>query len=69
MNNVLRYKGFTSGIEYDADSEVLFGKLDNISDLVTFESKSADGIIKEFQAAVDDYINFCAEVGKALPTA
>lgn len=62
--NILKYKGYLSGIEYDAESLILFGKIDNITDLVTFESKSAEGIVTEFHAAVDEYLRFCAEVGK-----
>ena len=64
MSSVLKYKGYSTKIEYDADSAVLFGKIENISDLVTFESKNADDIVQEFHSAVDDYLIFCSEVGK-----
>lgn len=62
--NTLQYKGYLATIEYDADSATLFGKIEGISDLVTFESKNADAIVDEFHSAVDDYLEFCADVGK-----
>ena len=40
------------------------GKLEGIRDLVSFESKTEDGIEQEFHEAVDEYVEFCAEVEK-----
>ena len=62
--NALRYKGYETNIGYDEDAAVWFGKIEGISDLVTFESTSAAGAEDEFRAAVDDYIAFCEQVGK-----
>ena len=62
--NVLEYKGYYTEIEYSVEDNVLFGKIEAINDLVTFDSESANGIEKSFHEAVDDYLDFCAEVGK-----
>lgn len=64
MNNTLQYKGYYTTITYSAEDRVLFGKLEGISDLITFESDGADGIEQAFHEAVDDYLAYCAEVGK-----
>lgn len=64
MNNILNYKGYTAKIEFNAEDRVIFGKIEGISDLVTFESLSSDGIIEEFHNAVDDYLSYCAQKGK-----
>lgn len=64
MSNILEYKGYHSKIEFDVESMVLHGKIEFIGDLVTFESESAAEIENEFHAAVDDYLEFCKEVGK-----
>lgn len=63
-NSVLEYKGYHTAIEFDNDDFVLKGKIEGIKDLVYFESKDADSIEKEFHDAVDDYLEFCKEVGK-----
>ena len=65
MNNSLAYRGYHAKIEYDAESMVLYGKIDGIKDLVNFQSNSATGIEEEFHSAVDDYLAFCEEIGQA----
>lgn len=65
MNNRLEYKGFYTSIWIDFSSHVLHGKIEGIRDLVNFESETVEGIIKEFHAAVEDYLEFCEEIGKA----
>ena len=62
--NIIEYKGYYAKIEYSVEDRVLFGKIEGIRDLVNFESNSANDIEKEFQNAVDDYLDFCRSVGK-----
>ena len=64
MKSNFEYKGYYTKIEFDADAMLLHGKIEGISDLVTFESHDASQIENEFHAAVDDYLAFCEEVGK-----
>ena len=33
--------------------------------IIGFESETVEGIIREFRNAVDDYLEFCAEMSKA----
>lgn len=60
----LHYKGYTAQPEYSADDHIFFGKILGIRDMVYFQSDSAKDIEREFHEAVDDYLEFCAEVGK-----
>lgn len=64
MNNIIEYKGYYAKIEYNSYDKILFGKIEGIVDLITFESTDATTIEQEFRNAVDDYLEFCAEVGK-----
>lgn len=64
-NNILEYKGYFSKVQYSSKDNILHGKIEGIADLITFESNKCDEIMKEFQAAVDDYLEFCQEVGKS----
>ena len=64
MGSVLEYKGYHTRVEYDRDDMVLRGKIEGITDYVDFESRSLEHVEDEFHRAVDDYIEFCAEVGK-----
>ncbi|MBQ7578016.1 MAG: type II toxin-antitoxin system HicB family antitoxin [Synergistaceae bacterium] len=62
--NILCYKDYYTRIEFSAPDKILYGRLLGITDFVDFMSESAEGIIKEFHSAVDDYIEFCRELGK-----
>lgn len=64
MNNIIKYKGYFTKIEYNFDDKVLQGKIEGINDLIIFESSDATKIEEEYQKAVDDYLLFCEEVGK-----
>ena len=64
MRNVMEYKGYHTKIEFDAESMILRGKIEGINDYVDFEAEDSSKIVDEFHAAVDDYLEFCKEVGK-----
>lgn len=65
---MLSYKGYYTYVKIDFECHSLYGKIEDISDYVDFESDSVEGIEKEFHSAVDDYIDFCHEVGKIPAT-
>ncbi len=64
MKNVMEYKGYHTKIEYDVETRTLRGKIEGINDFVDFETEDISNIEKEFHNAVDDYLEFCKEVGK-----
>ena len=64
INNMMEYKGYHTKIEFDVESMTLRGKIEGINDYVDFEAKDISGIETEFRSAVDDYLDFCKEVGK-----
>lgn len=65
QKNIFEYKGYHTKVEFDSEDLVLRGKIEGIDDLIDFECQNAQDAEKEFHAAVDDYLSFCAEVGKA----
>ncbi len=65
MKNIFEYKGYHTKIDFDAENMLLYGKIEGISDLITFEADNVNNIKKEFENAVDDYLEFCKEVGKS----
>ena len=64
MKNILEYKGYHAKVEFDSEDMVLRGKIEGINDFVDFESSSIMNIENEFHTAVDDYLEFCKEIGK-----
>lgn len=63
--NLLQYKGYEGTAELDMTRQVCRGRILFIDDLATYEAKTPALLQKEFEAAVDDYIETCAQVGKA----
>jgi predicted HicB family RNase H-like nuclease len=62
--NTLKHKDFFGVFNYIEDEDILFGKLEGITDLVTFQGQSISEIKNAFEEAVEDYIELCEEVGK-----
>jgi predicted HicB family RNase H-like nuclease len=61
---MMKYKGYIGHVEYDEEADILFGRVLNINDVITFEGKSIDEIKCAFQDSVDDYLEFCSELEK-----
>jgi predicted HicB family RNase H-like nuclease len=64
MKDILMYKDFIGSVHFSTDDKVFHGKIEGITDLVTFEGKSVDELEKAFHEAVNDYITLCKEAGK-----
>lgn len=60
---MMNYKGYTASIEVDVEAGILFGRVLDINDVVTFKAKTVDEAREEFYKSVDDYLNFCEELG------
>lgn len=61
---LIHYKGYTAKPVYSPEDRVFYGTILGIDDMVDFQSESAKGLEDEFHKAVDDYLEFCAEIGK-----
>lgn len=64
MKNVLKDKGFIGSVQFDAEDKVLYGKIEGINDLITFEGHTVEELIEAFHEAVDDYLTLCKEANK-----
>ena len=66
MKNTLSYKGFIGSVSYSDEDSVLYGKIEGIDDLVTYESTEVSDLIKQFRISVDEYIESCKHFNKPL---
>ena len=62
--NVLQYKGYLGSVEIVFEEGILHGKILYVKDLVTYEAETPTELEKEFRAAIDDYLETCATIGK-----
>ena len=65
MNDILQYKNYYADVHFSADDNVFYGKITGVNDLVSFEGISVKKLKTAFKEAVEDYINLCADLGKA----
>jgi predicted HicB family RNase H-like nuclease len=64
MMDILKYKDYEGSAELEMSRNMCRGKILFIDDLVTYEAASPAELQKEFEAAVDDYLDTCKAVGK-----
>ena len=61
----MEYKGYTANISFDDEAGLFVGRLAGIRDCILFEAENAKDLQGAFREAVDDYLEGCAEFGKA----
>lgn len=69
MTNTMRHKGYSARIEYDDDDGIFTGRIAGIRDGVGFHADTVEGLREAFHEAVEDYLDTCARIGKALQKA
>ncbi len=61
---MLQYKGYTGYVNFDDEAGIFHGEVLDLKDVVTFQGKTPDGIVKAFRDSIDDYLEFCRERGE-----
>jgi predicted HicB family RNase H-like nuclease len=56
---MLRYKGYTGHVNFDADAEIFHGEVIDTRDVITFQGRNVKELKKAFQDSIDDYLEFC----------
>jgi predicted HicB family RNase H-like nuclease len=64
MTNILRHKGYSARVEFDAEDRIFFGRVAGIVDGVGFHADTVDSLVAAFEEAVEDYLETCAAIGK-----
>ena len=62
--NMLSYRGYSATVEFDCEDMILVGRIAGINDIVGFHADTSAELISAFHAAVDDYLETCARLGK-----
>lgn len=63
--NILEYKGYQGRFDYDAEADLFHGEVLHLADVVTFQGRSIDELRQALADSVEDYLEFCAEQGRA----
>jgi predicted HicB family RNase H-like nuclease len=63
-SKLLEYKGYCASINVSVEDGCLFGKVEFINDSIVFGADTVAELKETFEAEIDDYLEFCKEVGK-----
>jgi predicted HicB family RNase H-like nuclease len=63
-SNKLVSKDFVGSVHYSSSDNIFYGRIDGITDLVTFEGDNVIALKLAFEEAVDDYVALCDQLGK-----
>lgn len=61
----MKHRGYTARPVYSEEDRVFHGRVDDIADVVTFEGETVAELEAAFRDAVDTYIAFAEEQGRA----
>lgn len=64
MSNLLKHRGYYGSIEASPEDNCLFGRLQFIRALVSYEGETVAELKEAFEQAVDDYLDTCASLGQ-----
>ena len=64
MSTMLRHRGYFGSIEASPEDNCLFGKLQFIRALVSYEGETVAELTQAFRDAVDDYLETCASLNR-----
>ncbi len=59
MRDVLNYRGFIGSVHFSADDLLFYGKVEGITDLITFEGETVKELTEAFHYMVDEHIKDC----------
>jgi len=60
--NAMKYKGYTARMDFDAEDNILVGKVLGIEDVIVFHAESVHEFQAAFHTAIDDYIAACEKL-------
>jgi len=64
--NAMNHKGYAARLEYSEEDGLFVGHIAGIRDVVGFHGSSVEELRAAFVEAVDDYLDTCAKLGRAL---
>ena len=64
ITSLMECKGYRAKIEYDKENMIFVGHVIGINDSVNFHGRSVDELTKEFDNAINNYLDYCRQAGK-----
>lgn len=61
---MMKYKGYFGEVTFDDEVKIFHGTVIGLKDVITFQGKNVDEIMKAFKDSIDDYLEWCEERGE-----
>ena len=61
---MLKYKGYRGHAALDEEAGLFHGEVLDTRDVITFQGTSVEELEQAFRGSVDDYLEFCRELGE-----
>ena len=62
---MMEYKGYRGVVAFDDEVDIFHGEVVGTRDVITFQGQSVEELRSAFRLSVDEYLEFCADRGKA----
>ena len=63
MKDLLKHRGYFGTIQYSEEDDLLIGKVVGIRDSITYHGDTLAGLKRDFQEAIDYYLETCEAEG------
>jgi predicted HicB family RNase H-like nuclease len=60
----MKYKGYHGQVTYDEEAKLFHGEVVGLRDVITFQGTSVDELEQAFKDSVNEYLDFCKELGR-----
>ncbi|MDM3848747.1 MAG: type II toxin-antitoxin system HicB family antitoxin [Aphanizomenon gracile PMC627.10] len=60
---MMQYKDYFGSIHYSDEDKILYGQVEYIRSLISFEGEDVASLRAGFEEAIDDYLTLCEEKG------
>ncbi|MDP1834713.1 MAG: type II toxin-antitoxin system HicB family antitoxin [Chlamydiales bacterium] len=60
----MKYQGYHGHVIYDEEAKLFHGEIIGLRDVITFQGTSVDELEQAFKDSVDDYLDYCKELGR-----
>lgn len=61
----MKYKGYHGQVSYDEEAKLFHGEVVGLRDVITFQGTSVGELEQAFKDSVDEYLDFCKELGRS----
>lgn len=59
MTDTMTYRGYLASMTFDAEDQIIVGRVLDVDDIITFHGESIPEFEANFHAVVDDYVAAC----------